>query len=305
MSTFLDYQAYSNNFAHSLARISAEPTVARDQAYYDANIGKVKTVDQFVNNYQLFTHAMTAFNLQDLGDAKGLMKKVLESDLSDPRSFANSLSDTRYAAFAKAFQFSTKGAVVSTAQAQTSDQQQTTTLRYALSSTASAANQKIATAYYNAHIGAVTSVSDLEKDKQLDAYVRTAYGLASSVSDNTIAAAMESDLSDPKSAANLSTHSTLKALAATYDFDADGAVTDERAMQSTANVTSTVALYTAAAASVWVPARPRRRRPPRRANIIRPRWARSRASTNSWATNGWWRMSRRRTASPPRHRPVS
>ncbi len=48
---------------------------------------------------------MKAYGLEDMTYAKAFMKQVLESDLSDPNSFANRLSDPRYKEFAAAFNF--------------------------------------------------------------------------------------------------------------------------------------------------------------------------------------------------------
>ena len=58
----------------------------RATAYYLANIGKVKTVDDFVNNYQLFSYAMKAFGLADMTYAKGLMTKVLNGGVDETRT---------------------------------------------------------------------------------------------------------------------------------------------------------------------------------------------------------------------------
>ena len=246
LSTYVSYKQLTDNPAKTFARIAAEPTVSRDQAYYDAKIGTITSSQQFVDDYRLLSHAMQAFNLQDLGDAKAFMKKVLDSDLTDAKSFANTLSDTRYRAFAKAFQFNTKGAVVNTAVAQTSAQMSLTTARFAAASTGDAAAKTAATAYYTAHIATVTSVAALEKDAKLAAYVRTAYGLDATTSDATLASAMESDLSDAKSAANASGNTTLEAIAGAFNFAADGSVATRRQIQSAANITAATTAYTAA-----------------------------------------------------------
>ena len=68
----------SANLSRTQAATAADPTVKRETAYYLANIGKVKTVGDFVNNYRLFSYAMKAFGLGDMTYAKGLMTKVLK-----------------------------------------------------------------------------------------------------------------------------------------------------------------------------------------------------------------------------------
>jgi hypothetical protein len=93
--------------------VASQATVSRDSAYYKENINKVTSVDDFMSDYKLYSYAMKAYGLEDMTYAKAFMKKVLESDLSDSASFANSLSDTRYTEFAAAFKFSgeTDGAI--------------------------------------------------------------------------------------------------------------------------------------------------------------------------------------------------
>ncbi len=64
------------------ARVAAG-LVERQTKYYKENIGNVKSVDEFLNNYQLYSYAMDAFGLGEMTYAKAFMKKVLDSDLND------------------------------------------------------------------------------------------------------------------------------------------------------------------------------------------------------------------------------
>lgn len=105
LSTLTTYKLYSNDIAKSLARVQATSTVKRDEAYYEANIGKVKTAEEFLSDQRLYTYALKAYGLSDQVSSKGFIRKVIESDLSDTASFANKLSDTRYRTFAAAFNF--------------------------------------------------------------------------------------------------------------------------------------------------------------------------------------------------------
>ncbi|MGY2050569.1 DUF1217 domain-containing protein [Methylobacterium sp. JK268] len=108
-STFTSYQIIARNLPASLQRTAAEPEVARDTAYYQANIGKVKSIDDLFNDQQLYSYAMKAYGLEDMTYAKAFMRQVVEGGADDPSSFANRLADPRYVAFARAFDF-TKGA---------------------------------------------------------------------------------------------------------------------------------------------------------------------------------------------------
>jgi hypothetical protein len=244
ISTYLGYKIYANNITQSLQRVAAEPENANAQSYYLANIGKVTSVDQFVGNYQLLTYAMNAYGLADMGYAPAFMKKVLDSNLSDPHSFANSLSDPRYVEFAKAYQFTTTGSVASTAQVQTSTQQTDTVAKFAAASTASSSEQSSDTTYFKKNIGSVTSVAALEKDPTLYNYVLTAYGIdTTKTPESSVTAALESNLSDPNSFANTSGNAGLKALAADFNFASDGSVSRQRQLQSPASLSATVAAY--------------------------------------------------------------
>ncbi|MHC2294829.1 hypothetical protein ACVIJW_010699 [Bradyrhizobium barranii subsp. barranii] len=83
VSTYFSYSYITRNLKQSLARVEQQTDVAREEAYYKANIGKVKTVDDFMKDYRLYHYAMKAYGLEDMAYAKAFMKKVLESDLSD------------------------------------------------------------------------------------------------------------------------------------------------------------------------------------------------------------------------------
>ena len=114
LSTYTSYNLIANDMLKSLNRTASETVNARDADYYKENIGKVGSVDEFLDDYRLYSYAMKAFGLEEMTYAKAFMKKVLDSDLTDTASFANSLTDERYRNFAAAFSFSE-----STASAQT------------------------------------------------------------------------------------------------------------------------------------------------------------------------------------------
>ncbi len=204
----------------SLNRVANESTVARDTAYYEENIGKVTTVDEFVNDYRLFSYAMKAYGLEDMTYAKAFMKKILESDLTDDSSFANSLTDTRYAEFAAAFNFSGE-----TAKAQTSVQ--TDTLLAAYEDSFAAEEDAIQTEidYYESKIGSITSVDQLIGNDRLRSYVLESFGLdATYTSKSYLKQVLTSDLSDTNSVANQASSDAWRELAASFNFNTDGSV---------------------------------------------------------------------------------
>ncbi len=243
-STLLSYDLYAKNMPQSLKRVAAEPTNKAAQTYYDANIGKVKTVNDFINNYQLFSYAMKAYGMEDLTYAKGLIKQVLTSDLSDPNSVANKLADPRYKAFAEAYQFTTTGAVKTTSIQSAAQQSATTAAFQANTPDLDDATEAAATSYYTSHIGAVTSFAGLEKDQKLYSYVMTAYGIDPGTPQADIEAIVEGSLSDPDGVLNTETGTGYGALNAAFNVDNSGDVTaGDLVAQTSDQTTATVQAY--------------------------------------------------------------
>ncbi len=236
LSTYATYRFYAQDLDKSVSRVAAQPVVQRDTAYYQANIGKVKTVDDFLKNARLYTYALTTYGLEDAIPNRGFIRKVLTSDTTDPKSFVNKLNDTRYRTLAAAFAFTTTGKVVTTAVAQDATQEDETlglysrrTLVLGPQATATKATkaQQDDIDYYKAHIGRVSSIADLAGDHRLYRIALQAYGLDPATTPaDTVTHLLESDRYDPKSFADRTGPST------------DGA-------QSVSATRSTAALYAA------------------------------------------------------------
>jgi len=109
-STTSTYLAVLQNLSRYQAMTAAEPAVKTATAYYEANIGSVTSVQDLVGNYRLLSYALNAFGLGDQINAKGLITKVLEGGVSNPKSLANTLANPQWKAFAAAFNFVDSGA---------------------------------------------------------------------------------------------------------------------------------------------------------------------------------------------------
>jgi hypothetical protein len=109
-STTSAYLAVSQNLPRYQATTAAEPAVKTATAYYEANIGSVTSIQDSVGNYRLLSYALDAYGLGDQINAKALVTKVLEGGVSNPKSLANTLPDSRWKAFATAFNFVDGGA---------------------------------------------------------------------------------------------------------------------------------------------------------------------------------------------------
>jgi hypothetical protein len=104
-STTSAFLAVSQNLSRYQAMTAAEPAVKSATAYYEANIGSVTSIQDFVDNYRLLSYALDAYGLGDQINAKALVTQVLEGGVANPNSLANTLSDARWRAFAAAFNF--------------------------------------------------------------------------------------------------------------------------------------------------------------------------------------------------------
>ena len=109
-STTSAYLAVSQNLPRYQAMTAAEPAVKSATAYYEANIGSVTSIKDFVGNYRLLSYALDAYGLGGQIDATALITKVLEGGVSNPNSLANTLSNSAWKAFATAFNFVGAGA---------------------------------------------------------------------------------------------------------------------------------------------------------------------------------------------------
>jgi Protein of unknown function (DUF1217) len=109
-STTTAFLAVSQNLSRYQAMTAAEPAVKTATAYYEANIGSVKSISDLVGNYRLLSYALNAYGLGDQINAKGLVTQVLEGGVSNPKSLANTLPNSQWKAFATAFNFVDSGA---------------------------------------------------------------------------------------------------------------------------------------------------------------------------------------------------
>jgi len=233
ISTYLGYVSATKDMASTLAGIAKQATVKSDQQYYDTHIGKVKNVDEFLNDYKLYSYAMKAYGLEDMAYAKAFMKKVLTSDLSNASSFANKLTDSRYRQFAAAFNFG--GA--SKNQSAQSDSQKTDTIGlYEQSFANETTLAKKESKFYDTWIDKVSNVDDIVNSSRMTDYILRAHGLSpDNISKTFLKSVLTSDVNDPNSFVNTasnfssasaqssaSVQATYKLIASQFGFNADG-----------------------------------------------------------------------------------
>lgn len=198
VSTFLSYDLINRDMKASLTRVANQGMVERQTNYYKENIGKVTSVDEFLDDYQLYSYAMDAFGLSEMTYAKAFMRKVLESDLNDENSFANKLTDERYRDFAAAFNFST-----STASLQTEAQLDAMIGLYKQTIDDKDASLAEETRYFKSMMETVTNVDQVLGNSRLRAYVFQVFGIdEKTFSYSYVRGLMTSDVNDPDSYIN-------------------------------------------------------------------------------------------------------
>jgi len=186
LSALTSIQLIDNNLARSQATTASDPTVKRETSYYLANIGSIKTSKDFVNNYQLFSYAMTAYGLSDLTYAKSMMQKVMDGGVSNPKSIANQMSDPRFKAFAQAFDFGDKGAA---ATSNAANNKATTSMfvEQTLENNVGQQNQGAQLAlYFQREAPKITSGLQILGDKALFQFVQTAFDIPPVASSNAL-----------------------------------------------------------------------------------------------------------------------
>ncbi|MCM5556384.1 DUF1217 domain-containing protein [Pleomorphomonas sp. JP5] len=238
LSTPLSYQMITRDMTATLTRTSAQPDVKRATEYYRENIGKVSSLEEFFDDHRLYSYAMKAYGLEDMTYAKAFMRKVLESDLSDSKSFANKLVDKRYQEFAKAFSFLKSSA-------QSPDALSDIKTRYAEKAAEQGDTEtliKFGTMAYEQTLPNVKTVDDFLADDSLVGYAMTAFGVeppGTAASAKTfLRRILTSDPNDTDSYAARQTNSAWRELAAAFNFSADGTIRVQTSEQAETTISS-------------------------------------------------------------------
>ncbi|MBE7186616.1 MAG: DUF1217 domain-containing protein [Methylobacterium mesophilicum] len=238
VSTYLGYQLITRDLDKAIGRVEKQTTVQRDTDYFEKNIGKVSSIDDFLKNDRLYRYAMKAFGLEDMTYAKAFMKKALEGGVSSSDSFANKLTDKRYAAFVSAFNFSSRAERTTTY----AEAQQGVTDRYNVLAFTNGVALDDPTllkqnADYTAAVAKVTSVDEFLANDAVYNYAMKAFDLGSTGADKAFMRdILEGGVSDPNSLANQQKNTNFAKFAAAFDFAGKGekATTWRAAVEGTA-----------------------------------------------------------------------
>nr|WP_280949368.1 DUF1217 domain-containing protein [Consotaella salsifontis] len=189
-----------------------------------------------MSNDKVYRYALKAYGLEDMAYAKAFIRKVVSEGVSDSKSFANSLTDSRYKALAAAFTFDSDGNA--TFDASSLGQQVVGTyLRQTMEEKAGDENEGARLALYfqrKAEAGEITSAYSILADPALLQVARTAVGLDASTGSIDIdkQAKMYAeridipDLSDPDKLDKF-----IKKFLVMYDMENSSAGSDNPALQ--------------------------------------------------------------------------
>lgn len=92
-----------------IAAEAKDPGVALDVAAFRKAVASAKDLKSLLANPLARKVLLTANGLADQADYTALVSKALASDLTDPKSLANKLTDRRFAAVAKTYDFAHSG----------------------------------------------------------------------------------------------------------------------------------------------------------------------------------------------------
>ena len=169
-----------------------QQTAVRAQAQKDATayqeaIAGIDSVTELLANRKLIDFVLVAKGLDPAKVSTDFLKKIFASDLNNPKSFANTQSDPRYAEIVAAFNFDSNGNVarLPTMGPQKRDQFRETQANYlqqSLEQQQGDTNPGVRLAlYFQRKAGEITSAYDVLADKALSEVFRTAFDLPDSM----------------------------------------------------------------------------------------------------------------------------
>ena len=179
MTTLTTYLQISNNLTKWQNLTAAQPDVKQQTAYYEANIGSVKTPADLINNYRLFSYVLNSYGLGDQVYAKALFQKVLEQGTGSTNDLAYTLNDPRILALAKTFNFAANGTSTTSSTAVQSGVVNNY-IEQTLETNEGQSDQGVQLAlYFQRNAPKITSTYSILADKNLLTVVQTALGISS------------------------------------------------------------------------------------------------------------------------------
>ncbi|MGY4428133.1 hypothetical protein ACVWWO_000610 [Bradyrhizobium sp. F1.13.1] len=167
------------------AAVRAQAT--KDASEYQQAIAGIDSVSDLLANRPMVDFILLAKGLDPRKVSTEFLKKIFSSDLNDPKSFANTESDPRFAEIAASFNFDSQGNVARLPMMgpQKRDQFRETQANYveqSLEQQQGDANPGVRLAlYFQRKAGDITSAYDILADKALSEVFRTTFDLPDSM----------------------------------------------------------------------------------------------------------------------------
>ncbi|MGC9370113.1 MAG: DUF1217 domain-containing protein [Paracoccaceae bacterium] len=152
---------------------------ARAIAHFRDRIGDVETVDQLMADRDLYVFVMKAFDLEDQIFGKAMIEKILKSDIDDPKSLVNRLTDPRFKEMHEVMGFGPGGTTnFNTLWSSWQEEMVDRYVQRQFINAQAEQNEAVgAVLEFRRKAGDVENAFDILKDKQLSAFMRTALGI--------------------------------------------------------------------------------------------------------------------------------
>ncbi|URK88372.1 DUF1217 domain-containing protein [Rhizobium sp. RCAM05350] len=142
----------------------------------------VSNVDDLLGDIKIMKLALTAVGLENEDDTARKLKKVLTSDLTDPKSYVYTLKDDRYLQLAKAFNFNADGSAGVPMLAQAESEILNTAKSYVIEKSRFATEDEKTKAtaeakYYSGEVGKIKTLDELLSNRRMVDFILVAAGL--------------------------------------------------------------------------------------------------------------------------------
>lgn len=105
VSGYAGWKIFEKIGPRQFAAFAKTPSLQREASHFLQAAGAVTSAEALLSDRRLLAVALGAFGLETEIAKRGIVRRVLEESVSDPKSFANRLNDPRWRAFSEAFNF--------------------------------------------------------------------------------------------------------------------------------------------------------------------------------------------------------
>ncbi|MFD2739552.1 DUF1217 domain-containing protein [Sulfitobacter aestuarii] len=185
-----------------------EAMAKREIAAFEERIGAIGSVEELVQDYEVFSFVMKAFDLEKEIYAKAMMKQIITADPEDKDSILNKLTDSKYKVINETLGFARDGSAGP--DLQDPDWQKEMTQRYVsqrLIDSQSSVNESVGTVLaFEQKVSGMSNWYKVLADKEMTDFIFTAFGLPDNLAQADVDSKMKmlsarmdiEDLQDPE-----------------------------------------------------------------------------------------------------------